>query len=70
MSETQYTMKQARMLAGYTLDEASKKIGISRDSLYHYEKGDRFPNVPVIMKIEEVYHLKYENIIFLLDDYG
>ena len=63
------TLKAARMNKGYDQDTAAKLIGISPDTLSNYERGKRFPNVLIIKKIEKVYGLKYDDIIFLPDDY-
>jgi hypothetical protein len=45
--------------------EVSKLIGVSKDTLSNYERGTSFPDVPIINKIEEVYGIKYDQIIFL-----
>lgn len=45
--------------------EASKLIGVSKDTLSNYERGTSFPDVPIIKKIEKVYGIKYDQIIFL-----
>lgn len=45
--------------------EASKLIGVSKDTLSNYERGTSFPDVPVIKNIEKVYGIKYDQIIFL-----
>lgn len=60
------TLKAARMNKGYNQDDAAKLIGISSDTLSNYERGKSFPDVPIIKKIEEVYGIKYDEIIFLL----
>lgn len=63
------TLKAARMNKGYDQDEAAKLIGISADTLSNYERGKTFPDVPILKKIEEVYEVKYDDIIFLLNNY-
>ena len=60
----QYTLKAIRINNKMTQEEASKKIGISLDTLANYEKGKSFPDIPVLKKIEEVYKVNYENINF------
>lgn len=60
------TLKAARMNKGYNQDEAAKLIGVSSDTLSNYERGKSFPDVPILKKIEEVYEIKYDDIIFLL----
>lgn len=64
------TLKNARELAGLTQAEASAKIGVSVDTLGNYERGKSYPDVPVLRKIEKVYNVKYDNLIFLPLDFG
>ena len=63
------TLKSARELIGLTQEEAAKKIGVSSDTLSNYERGKSYPDIPVLRKIEEVYNITYERIIFLPLDY-
>lgn len=50
--------------------EASKLIGVRKGTLSNYERGTSFPDVPIIKKIEKLYGIKYDQIIFLLIYYG
>ena len=63
------TLKAARINKGYDQDEAARLIGISADTLSNYERGKTFPDIPILKKIEEVYEVKYDDIIFLLNNY-
>ncbi len=64
------TLKVAREMNGYTQAEAAKKLGISADTLRNYERGKSYPDIPVLRKIEGIYGIKYDNIIFLPLDFG
>lgn len=59
------SLKAIRANMNLTLEEASKMIGISTDTLSKYERGITFPDVPVIKNIENTYGVKYDDIIFL-----
>lgn len=59
------TLKAARANKGLSQKEAAKLIGISESTLLNYEKGKRFPDVPVIKKIEDIYGIEYRDINFL-----
>ena len=37
-------------------DEASLLLGISRQALSSYETGERYPPLPVLLKLARVYH--------------
>jgi len=58
------TLKAARLNKGYDQEKAAQLIGISPDTLSNYERKKTFPDVPIIKKIEEVYGIKYDDIIF------
>jgi transcriptional regulator with XRE-family HTH domain len=62
------TLRAARVNKGFTQEKAAEKLGLSRDTLRHYEKGDTFPDVPTIVKIEELYGVTYNDLIFLPND--
>lgn len=63
------TLKAARMNKGFTQDEAAKYLGIKKDTLSNYERGKTYPNIPVLRKMERLYGVAYDNLIFLhLDD--
>jgi len=61
----QYSLKAIRINKGETQEEAAKGIGISVETLANYEKGNTYPDVPILKKIEKHYGVKYEEIDFL-----
>lgn len=63
------TLKAARINKGLKQKEAAKALGIAVDTLSKYERGVSFPNVPVIQKIETLYGIPYNEIIFLPKNY-
>lgn len=64
-----FTLKSARERKGLTQDRAAKLIGVSVDTLGNYERGKSYPDIPVLRKIEEVYEIPYERLIFFPMDY-
>lgn len=60
-----FTLETARKRAKLTQAEAAKLMDVSKETLSNYERGKTFPDVPVIIKIEEIYGIKYDQIIFL-----
>lgn len=64
------TLKSARVNKGLTQVNAAKLIGVTVDTLSNYERGKSFPDVPIIKKIEQVYGVPYNNLIFLPGDNG
>lgn len=60
-----FTLKTARDKCGLNQEEAAKRIGISSDTLSNYERGKSYPDIPILKKIEEVYNVSYNQLIFL-----
>lgn len=65
-----FTLKTAREIKGLKQQEAAEKIGISVDTLSNYERGKSYPDIPTLRRIEEVYGVSYDELIFLPLDYG
>ena len=61
----QVTLKAARMNVNLTQMEAAKQIGVTVDTIGNWERAKSFPNALQIRKIEKVYHVKYDDLIFL-----
>lgn len=59
------TLKAIRINLGLDQETASNLLGIKSRTLSSWENAKTFPNVPQITKIEEVYGVRYSDIIFL-----
>lgn len=59
------TLKSARVNAGLTQAEAGAAIGVSGVTLSNWERGKSFPDAVQIKKIEKLYGVTYNDIIFL-----
>ena len=62
------TLKAARINAGLTQVDAAKHLGISPSTLISYEAGRTYPDVEVLKKIEVLYNISYNDIIFSCPD--
>lgn len=60
----QVTLKAARTNVGLTQQEAADKIGVTVDTMSNWERAKSFPNALQIRRIEEVYGVSYDNLIF------
>lgn len=67
--KSRFTLKTVREMRKYTQEEAARRIGVSVDTLGNYERGKSYPDIPVLRKIEEVYNIPYDQLIFLPLDY-
>lgn len=59
------TLKAARVNAGYTLEEASKKLGIARSTLFNWEKEPWKVRAGSQANISSVYDIDIDYITFL-----
>lgn len=59
------TLKAARVNNNLTQKQAADKIGVSKDTVGNWEKGKTFPSADFIKKIEVVYNVRYDDLIFL-----
>ena len=69
-SNMRLSLKTAREICGLKQSEAAKLIGISTDTLGNYERGKSYPDIPVLRKIEHLYGVPYDRLIFLPLDFG
>ena len=65
-----YILKTAREKAGLKQSEAAEELNISVDTLSNYERGKTYPDVLLIKKIEDLYNVNYNQIIFLNKNNG
>ena len=68
MEQLKMTLKAARVSAGLSQTEAARKIGVTKDTLGNWERGKTYPDALNIRRIEDVYGVRYDSIIFLLKD--
>lgn len=59
------TLKAARVNRGLSQKRAGELIGVSENIIGNWERGRSFPDALKIKKIESVYGITYDDIIFL-----
>lgn len=59
------TLKAARVNRGLTQIEAGKILGVTADVISNWERGLTYPNVIMLGKIENLYGVPYNDLIFL-----
>ena len=70
MANKRLTLKAIRVNNGWSQEETAMLYNVSKDTVSNYENYKTFPDVPVIERILQVTGLKYDDIIFLPDNYG
>ena len=61
----QITLRAARANVAMTQREVAKQLGVTVDTVGNWERGKSFPDALKIRQIENIYHVKYDDIIFL-----
>ena len=56
------TLKALRVNAGFTIEKASKELGISTVTLRSYETNKTIPTVKMMNKMLNLYNAKFSNI--------
>ena len=56
------TLKALRVNAGFTIEKASKELGISTVTLRSYETNKTIPTVKMLNKMLNLYNAKFINI--------
>lgn len=62
------TLKAARVNKGYTQEQAAELLRVSKDVVSNWERFITYPDVKDVKKIEQVYDVSYNDIIFLPED--
>lgn len=58
-----HRIAEMREKKGWTQEELSAAIGISRASLSHYEKDRRKPNLETLTRLADIFHVSIDYII-------
>ena len=62
----EYTVKEIRIMRGFTRKQVAEKADISKDYLYMIESGKRTPSDKVKNKLAELYNLPVVQIFLAL----
>ena len=62
------TLKMLRAGANLTQEQVAEKLSISPATWSKWENGKTFPDVPNIIKIENLFNISYSDINFLIDN--
>ena len=58
------SLKAARVNAGLTQEEAAARLGINRNTLQRWERGQTFPRIDQVKKLACIYDTNEECINF------
>lgn len=63
--EIKITLEAARRNAGMSQKDAAEALGVNAKTLSRWERSQSFPDVQNIKKIENLYGIEYNHLIFL-----
>lgn len=58
-------LKAARVNKGYTQSQAAILLGVSKSTISNWERFRSYPDASHIQRIENIYDIKYDELIFL-----
>lgn len=59
------TIKELRLQHNLSQNGVAEYVGVSTGTLARYERGESFPTVPVIYKLEELFGVPFHRIDFM-----
>lgn len=59
------SLKAARVNKRLTQIEAAEKLGVTPDTISNWERGKSVPDVIMLKKIEKLYDISYNELIFI-----
>ena len=62
------TLKAARVNKELTQEQAAVLLGTTKDVVSNWERRITFPDVIMLRRIEEVYGVSYDDLIFLPEE--
>ena len=64
MNDLKITLEAARVNAGYTQDDVSKELHVSKNTIVAWEKGRQEPSIGIARKLSEMFNMPLDNIKF------
>ena len=63
-TELKFTLRTARLVNELTQVQAARALGISTCTLSGYEHEESYPDVPMIKRMEKLYGIRYDQMMF------
>ena len=63
-----YSLRAIRNNKKETQEETAKALGIRVETWANYEKGNTYPDIPMLKKIEEHFNVSYDDIDFFCNE--
>jgi len=62
--EIRFTLRAARLINGLTQKQASKALGVCVNTLSSYENDESYPDVMMLKRMEKLYGIRYDQMLF------
>ena len=63
-----FTLKNARLIAGFTAEQVAQKTNIHINTIYSYENFKSFPRVDTARELANLYGVRFDDLIFFQDN--
>ena len=55
-------IKNARVQAHLTQEDAADKLGVSRQTMSNWENGKTYPDIVSVVKMSDIYHVSLDHL--------
>lgn len=56
-------IKNARLAAGLTQEQAAGALGVSRQTVSNWENGKTYPDIISVVKMSDLYHVTLDHLL-------
>ena len=64
LTERKFTLRAARVFNDMTQEEAAQMLGITPNTLGRYERGKSYPDILMVKRMEKLYGVPYDRLLF------
>lgn len=61
-------LRQERRKRGWTQEFVANSVGVTKATLQRLETAQRNPSYPVLVKLEDLFHLSHRQLLAVADD--
>lgn len=61
-------LRQERRKRGWTQEFVANSVGVTKATLQRLETAQRNPSYPVLVKLEDLFHLSHRQLFAVVDD--
>ncbi len=70
MDDIKHNLKSLRKMKDFTLEDVAEKLGVSRQTVAKWEKGDTVPDIENCIGLAEIYGVTVDSLVRVADSRG